>query len=222
MIQKAAFLIMMFMLSFTSPFCLASEPPFNTTARLYVSTDPVSLDPRVGGDRKSQLLIRELFEGLTRVGPTGAIELALASSYTVSPDGLIYTFTLRPSCWSNGAHVTAHDFVYAWKSVLNPTFQTSFAYGFFAIKNAKSARFGKASLEEVGIRALDEETLEVTLEHPAPYFLELTSNPLYSPLYKPAVEKDEHWAAKVGNEYVCNGPFILETRNPPHHLHENL
>lgn len=212
------FLCSLLITAFTCVSCSRKNDQEKQTGRLYLTADPVSLDPRVGGDRKTQIVLRELFEGLTRVGTTGEIELALASSYTLSSDGLVYTFSLHPAFWSNGKPVTAHDFEYAWKSILNPTFITPFSYAFYSIKNAKQARLGQVPLEQVGIRALDAQTLEVTLEHPAPYFLELTSNPVYSPVYKPLVEQDKNWSTKAGKEYVCNGPFTLEERTPKSHI----
>lgn len=218
MIKNFFSLFLLVVMAATCVSCNKTLDQDKRTARLYLTTDPVSLDPRVGGDRKTQIVLRELFEGLTRVGPTGEIELALASSYTVSPDGLVYTFFLHPAFWSNGQPVTAFDFAYAWKSILDPAFTTPFSYAFYSIKNAKLARLGQVSLDQVGIRALNAKTLEVTLEHPAPYFLELTSNPVYSPVYKPAVEQDKNWSTKTGKEYVCNGPFTLEERAPKSHI----
>ena len=102
-----------------------------TTAYLYLQADPFSLDPRIGGDRRSQILTRELFEGLIRIGKNGSPQLALAEKYTISPDGCVYTFTLHPSQWSNGDPVTAQDFVYTWKSLIDPEFITPYSYAFY-------------------------------------------------------------------------------------------
>lgn len=208
----------LFSMLFGCACCTKQKKERETTAHLYLQADPFSLDPRVGGDRRSQLIIRELYEGLTRVGPTGKVELALASSYTVSDDGLMYTFTLKPSLWSNGEPVSADDFAYAWKSLLSPSFATPFAYAFYVIKNAKAAKLGSCPVDEVGIKALDPHTLQITLEHPAPYFFDLTSNPLYSPIFRPIAEKDPHWATKSGDSYVSNGPFCLKEKTPKSHI----
>lgn len=177
---------------------------------LYLQAEPFSLDPRKGGDRRSQVLLRELFEGLTRIGNSGRPELAMAHSVTISEDKKVYTFHLRPAKWSNGVEVTAHDFVYAWKGALDPSFATPFCYAFFVIKNARKAHMKECSLDSVGIRAIETKTLEVTLEHPTPYFLELTANPLYSPLCKSATKDLANWASSVFPSYVTNGPFILK------------
>ncbi len=190
-----------------------------TTAYLYLQADPFSLDPRIGGDRRSQVLIRELFEGLVRIGKDGKPMLALAQSYTLSDDGLVYTFKLHPSKWSNGDPVTAHDFVYAWKSLIDPEFITPYSYAFYVIKNAKKAHMKECPLDDIGLKAIDDLTLEITLEHPAPYFLELASNPLYTPVHRKTVESSSNWASGVASTtYISNGPFILKDRKLKSHV----
>ena len=187
-----------------------NKPEQKKEIRLYFQAEPFSLDPRIGGDRRSITVLRELFEGLTRIGKDGHVELALARSFTLSEDKKTYTFHLRKSKWSNGLDVTAHNFVWAWKSAVDPSFSTPFCYAFFTIKNAKKAHAKECSLDEIGVRAIDDTTLEVTLEHPTPYFLELTANPLYSPLCKSAVENRSNWASSSFPDYVSNGPFVLK------------
>lgn len=199
--------------------CKKNQPiPPNDTLHLYLQAEPFSLDSRVGGDRRSQVLLRSLFEGLTRLNKTGGFELALAKSYSVSPDGLVYTFYLRDALWSNGDKVRAEDFCYAWKSALSPQFSTAFAYAFFVIKNAKKAKMNECSLDDVGVTALDEHTLQVTLEHPTPYFLELTANPLFFPVYKTLDESDPVWSKSSFPNYVSNGPFILREHSFRSHI----
>ncbi len=178
--------------------------------KLYLQSEPFSLDPRIGGERKSQLIIRELFEGLTRIGKNGSVELALAQSLSVSDDGRVYTFHLHPSFWSNGKELTADDFVRAWKSLLDPSFPSKYAYGLFAIKNAKAASLKSCSPDKIGLRVLDTLTLEIELELPVPYFLELLSNPLFSPLPKESVDGFLTWSKSCYPHYVSNGPFILK------------
>ncbi len=179
---------------------------------LYMQADLISLDPRIGYDRRSIQVIRELFEGLMRIGKDGKSELALAKSVSISDDGLVYTFHLRPSKWSNGLELTADDFVWAWKSLLDHSVNTTGAYALFIIRNARKANRNECSLDEVGLRVIDQETLEVTLEHPAPYFLEFLTLPIYSPLCRAAVEKNPNWAGEIFPAYVCNGPYLLKDR----------
>jgi len=177
---------------------------------LYLQNEPNSLDPRKGGDKRALQVLRDLFEGLTRIARDGSIELALAQSIDVSDDNLIYTFKLHPSQWSNGERVTAHDFEYAWKQAVNPEFPTMFAYAYYIIKNAKKAQEGKCSLDDVGVKALDDETLELTLEHLTPYLLEYIASPLFAPVCRSVDLADPDWSGKTYPEFVSNGPFVLK------------
>jgi oligopeptide transport system substrate-binding protein len=167
------------------------------------------LDPRIGTDRTSGIVIKMLYEGLVRIDSNGKPSLALAEKIDISSDGKTYVFQLRPTKWSNGKAVTAYDFEYAWKRLLDPNFKSLYAYLFYPIKNAKQAKKGYKSVDEVGIIAKDANTLRVELESPAPYFLELTAHWIYSPLCKETDELHPGWAYYGGENFVCNGPFRL-------------
>jgi oligopeptide transport system substrate-binding protein len=179
--------------------------------------EPLSFDPRIGGKAISQLILYQLFEGLTRFDPSGKPQLAIARAIDISDDGTIYTFHLRSTTWSNGDELTAMDFEYAWKSVISPTFDSEYADAFFVIRNAQKAHRNECSIDDIGIRCLDAHTLQVTLEHPAPYFLDWTSNPLYSPIYRPIAKTTPQWARDVFPTFVSNGPYtIVEHRHDSH------
>lgn len=179
------------------------------SVRLYLQTEPFSMDPRKAGNRFSQVALRDMFEGLMRIDSQGRPAFAVAKSYELSDDKCTYRFHLRPASWSNGMPVTAYDFEYSWKSNLYPDAPTAYSYAFYCIKNARAAHMGELKIDTVGIKAEDESTLVVTLEHPAPYFIELTSNPLYSPVCKAVVERNPNWNNEAGPDFVCNGPFTL-------------
>lgn len=185
---------------------------------LNLSSDPSSLDPRVVRSLKDLTIAKQIFEGLMRINEKGIPDFACAQDLTISEDGLKYTFLLRESYWSNQAPVTAYDFEYAWKKVLDPLFATDYSHMLYPIKNAKQARLGKCSLEEVGIKVLDPHTLEVTLECTTPYFLELVAFPTFFPINKNFEEKSPSWAQKTGSfdetSFVCNGPFRPLHWNP--------
>src|SRR5690606_31052205 len=97
----------------------------------------------------------------------------------VSEDGLTYTFKLRDANWSDGTPVTAHDFEYAWKRALDPETASQYAFILYYIKNAEAYNAGEAEADDVGVKALDDKTLEVELERSVPYFLSLTAFATY-------------------------------------------
>ena len=193
-----------------TPFTTAqAQAPEAGVLRTSIASDPV-LDPALVPDTYSGIMIKNLMEGLTRPDAEGVPEAAMAESWDVSEDGLVYTFHLREAQWTNGDPVVAGDFEYAWKRVLNPDTASPKAGDLFEIKNAQAYYSGEAALEDVGVKALDDKTLEVTLENPTPYFLDLTARTtVMYPVNPRAVEENENWATDAGEEYVTNGPFTL-------------
>lgn len=173
---------------------------------------PVSLDPRQAGDESASTILKMLFDGLMRIERDSKPAYAVAESCTISPDGKKYIFKIRKCFWSNGDPVVAYDFEYSWKKILSPIFFTPFSYFFFPIKNAQAAKGGKASLDEVGVKAIDDDTLEVHLENPTPEFLELTAYPLYAPVNHRVDQLHPNWVEAQQEEYVCNGPFKIHRR----------
>jgi len=178
-----------------------SAPKKSASLRLAFNAPPATFDPRKSGDFLSSTLIYLIYEGLTRDAPVG-VEPALAESWEVSDDGLVYTFRLRKSYWSDGRPVTASDFETSWKAVVDPAFGSLASYLMFPIKNAERRAKGEVSSDEVAIRSLDEETLQVELERPTPYFLSLTAFPLFLPYPSHA------------DGAVYNGPFRIEKNEP--------
>lgn len=168
-----------------------------------------SLDPRISTEAPSKHIMNMLYEGLMRVGPDGEIIPGIAESVTISEDQTVYTFHLRDSLWSNGDPVTAYDFEYAWKKSVTPEHARQGAFTFYTIKNVAACLEKKMGVEEVGICALDEKTLEVKLEHPAPYFLHLCTCTTYSPIHKETDLKHPSWHNSVNKHLVTNGPFLL-------------
>jgi oligopeptide transport system substrate-binding protein len=182
-------------------------------ASLAIRHVPTSFDPRVGGDSNSRALLKMLFEGLMRIGKDGKPTPAIAKSVTISSDKKTYIFHLRSSSWSDGSPLIAFDFEYAWKKIVSPDFTTPFASFFYPIQNARAVSEKKISLHELGVKAIDELTLKVTLEYPAPYFLELVALPLFSPISHKVDWVHPNWTFQDGDAYVCNGPFCLKRKN---------
>ncbi|SOC18106.1 oligopeptide transport system substrate-binding protein [Ureibacillus xyleni] len=175
---------------------------------LVVTSEPPSMHPQIATDSTSNGVLKNIFEGLTTY-KNGEITNAAAEDVKISDDQLVYTFTLRDAKWSNGDPVTAEDFKYAWIFALTPENASEYASILYPIKGAQAFNEGKGSAEEVGIKVVDEKTLEVTLENPTPYFLELTAFKTYYPIHKATAEANKDWSAEAGETYVSNGPFVL-------------
>lgn len=173
-----------------------------------------SLDPRIGGETASGEVLRLLFEGLTRFNQNGTIENGVAESIEVSSNGKEYTFKLRPSFWNDGSAVSAHDYEYAWKKILSPNFKTAFAHYFYMIKNAKEAKEGLVSPEQIGIKSVDDRTLKIELIRPAPYFLQIISYSIFSPVHRLIDQQHPEWPYQAEKNYPCNGPFQLKINQP--------
>lgn len=178
------------------------------TLRINICSDPQTLDPRKARDLTTITLMHMLFEGLTRSSKTGELEMALAQDVEISEEGRQYTFHLRKSLWSNGDQVSSVDFAESWKTILDPQFPTDIAYQLYPIKNARKAKLGEISLDQVGIQTPDPQTLVVELEKPIPYFLELVSMSSFFPIPHKIANSNPNWDLKP-ETYVSNGPFTL-------------
>lgn len=173
--------------------------------------EPTSLDPPIGFDERSYDILTNLMEGLTRLGKNQEPEPAMAKEWKVSEDKKKYTFTLRDGVkWSNGEPVTAQDFEYAWKRMLDPKTAPPSPAAFLAyvIEGAEAFNSGKGKAEDVKVKAINEKTLEVTLAKPASYFLNMVANPALFPVHKKTVESNKNWATE-SSTYVSNGPFKM-------------
>lgn len=170
------------------------------------AAEPETLDSGLSNDVISGAFIRSLYDGLVRLDKDGKPVHSVASDIQVSADKKVYTFTLRDSKWSNGDPVTAQDFAFGWMRVLNPKTASGSAYKYYPIKNARAFYEGKAKAEDVGIKVVNDKTLQVTLENPTPYFLTLAT--FYYPVNQKVVEANPDWAKKP-ESIVTNGPFKL-------------
>lgn len=180
-------------------------------------SEPQGLDPHVVTGVPESKLIDAMYEGLTRKNPwTLEPEPGAAASWTFSEDRRVITFQLQPrGRWSNGDPVTAHDFVWSWRRALDPAMGNLYSYMLYPVQNAEAYATGKLQDPELlGVRALDDYTLEVTLAEPTPYFLQLLDH--YSTFAVPrqvierfgkATDRFTHWT-RPGN-IITNGPFRL-------------
>ena len=170
---------------------------------------PRSLDPELATDIPSQEVLDDLFEGLTTIDVAGNTAPGVASSWESSADGLTWTFHLRSSArWSNGAPVTAQDFVYSWRREVNPKTGAAYAQALAPIRNALDIASGKKPLHTLGVQALDTHTLRVNLSGPTPYLLALLSAQYMYPVYRNAIEQyGDNWI--LPQHLVSNGAFTL-------------
>lgn len=173
-----------------------------------LGTEPETLDVATATGKVEATVQMAMFEGLTRLDANNQPVPAMAERWEISDDGLVYTFYLRDAKWSNGDPVTAYDFEYAWKRLLDPDTAAEYCYQAFYIKNGEKYNAGEVSADEVGVKALDDKTLQVTLETPTAYFLTLTAFPNLYPVNKKIVEADPKWHTKV-ETLVGNGPFKI-------------
>ena len=178
--------------------------------RYAVNTLPTTLDPTKGQSIGDNEIQHAVTEGLTR-NTAGDVKPGIAESWDESEDGLTYTFHLRKDAkWSDGEPITAADFEYSWKRLVNPETASPYAFIGDCLKNGQAIEQGNMDVEELGVKAVDDTTLEVTLEHPTSYFLSLIgSSGQYAPLRQDIVEKYGTDFAATSEKNVYSGPFVM-------------
>lgn len=184
-----------------------------------VEVEVASLDPQVATDGTSFEVIANYTDGLMQMDSTGKAVPAIAESYEVSDDGLVYTFHLRDDAyWSNGDPVTADDFVFGWQRAVDPAVASEYSYmlsDIGQVKNAAKIIAGELPVTELGVKAVDEKTLEVTLEVPVSYFVSLMYFPTFYPVNREFYNSLEPGTFGTSPETVLsNGAFILESYEP--------
>ena len=180
-----------------------------------LSDEPDGIDPTVTNNSFAMYVLCNCFDGLVTYDASGSIVPACAESWDISDDGTVYTFHLREGLkWSDGTPLTANDFVYSIQRVLTPA-TTAQYYSMMSdyIKGAKEFYEGTGTAEELGAKALDDNTLEITLLQPTSFFIDLVSMWCYFPVQKATIDANgDRWTASA-DTYVCNGPFKMEQIN---------
>ena len=184
-----------------------------------VEVEVESLDPQVATDGTSFEVIANYTDGLTQMDADGAAIPAIAESWDVSDDGTVYTFHLREDAnWSNGEPVTADDFVFAWQRAADPALASEYSYmlsDIGQIKNAAAIIAGEMDKSELGVKAVDSKTLEVTLEVPVSYFLSLMYFPTFYPVNQAFFEGLADGTFGTSPETtLSNGAFVLTSYEP--------
>ena len=177
-------------------------------------TDPTTLDHHKTTTVAEGHLMRDLYEGLVVQNNVAEVVPGVAESWEVSDDGTVYTFKLRDDAmWSNGDPVKASDFVFAYQRIQNPETAAPYANMLYPILNAEEINKGEKELSELGAKAIDDHTLEITLKAPTPYFLELLTHQTGHPLHQASVEEHGDQFTRPGN-MVTNGAYMLEGFTP--------
>lgn len=186
-----------------------ADRPIPGTLRFNLSTEPPSLDWSITTDHASIRVLTNLMEGLTRFDENLKPVPGLAESWEVLDDGRRYIFHLRPNArWTDGKPVTAEDFVYSWRRLLDPNNAAEYAYFIYMVRNAEAINGGKMPPESLGVRALDDRTFEVELSTPVVFFPMVTTFIVTFPMRRDVVEKFGDKWTEPGNIVTC-GPYNL-------------
>jgi oligopeptide transport system substrate-binding protein len=184
--------------------------------KVHFDVEVASMDPQIATDGTSFEVLAAVTEGLYSVDGAGAPILAIAESVEKSADGLTYTFKLRDAKWSNGTAVTAGDFVFSWRRLVDPTVASEYAFiaEIAGIKNAAAITAGEVTADQLGAVAQDDKTLVVTLDVPVPFFESLMAFPSFLPV-------NEAFFTAAGDTYgtspetiLSNGPFMISAYEP--------
>lgn len=179
-----------------------------------IASEPQTIDPALNSSVDGAIMIQHMFEGLMKWKDDGSGNAVLtegqAESYEISEDGLVYTFKLREdAAWSDGEPVTAQDFVYGWQRLVTPATAADYNYMIDAVVNANEIMAGEVDPSELGIVALDESTVQITLHTPTPYFLDVCAFPAAFPVRQDIIEKGgDQWTFDLAT-YIGNGPYKM-------------
>ncbi len=172
--------------------------------------EPQTLDPQLAEGVPAANILRDLFEGLTTEAPDGSIIPGAAVRWNISRDGRIYTFYLdRDAHWSNGDVLKAEDFVFSLRRGADPMTASKSADMLLPILNAREVINGEKPPSELGVKLLDEYTLQITLVDPTPYFLGLLTHSIAYPVHRPSLEALGERFSRAGN-LVSNGAYVLK------------
>ncbi|PFM59477.1 peptide ABC transporter substrate-binding protein [Bacillus cereus] len=169
-----------------------------------------SMDASLASDSASSTALNNTMEGLYRTGKDQKRMPGVAEDVQKLDDGKKYIFKLRKDAkWSNGEPVTAKDFVYSWKRAVNPDTKATYSYIMFDIKNAEKIHKRELPADQLGVKAIDDYTLEVELDNPVPYFIDLTVYPVFYPLNENFVKSQGDKFGLEANTTLYNGPFVM-------------
>jgi len=179
--------------------------------------EPDTLDPHKAQGQWEYNIIGDMFIGLMTEDSAGNATYGAAESYTESADGLTYTFKIRDHVWSDGVPVTAHDYVYSFRRIADPKFAAQYVSILYPIKNMEAASSGKVPVDQIGVHAIDDKTLEMQFHFQVPYIAQLLT-------HFAAYGVPQHVVEKYGDQWlqpqniVVNGPYTLKEWRPNDHI----
>ncbi|MGB4660598.1 MAG: peptide ABC transporter substrate-binding protein, partial [Mobilitalea sp.] len=193
-----------------------------------ITSEPPELCSITTTDTTSFTVLRHVIENLVTLDANDKVQPGVATDWKVSDDGLVYTFNLRKDMkWSNGEPVTAADFIFGWTSLLTPSFAADYAYFGYIFKNGLAYNSGEVGADQLGLKAIDEYTLEVTLENPTAYFLDTLAFGVFAPMNEKAYNEFGTAYGTDADKMVFNGAFtmtswehenkIVLTKNPDYY-----
>ena len=189
----------------------------NKTLNRGNGAEPDTLDPHKALSQWEYNIIGDMFIGLMTEDAAGNPTFGAAESYAPSADGLTYTFKIRDHRWSDGVPVTAHDFVYAFRRVGDPKFAAQYVSIMYPIKNMEAAASGKVPVDQIGVRAIDDRTLQIQFHFQVPYIAQLLTCFTAFAVPKHAIEKyGDAWLQP--QNIVVNGPYTLKEWRPNDHI----
>lgn len=186
--------------------------PVDNEITINLASEPVQMLSTLTTDAVSMDVLRHLSDGLTTLDQNDKAVPAIATAWTISDDKLTYTFKLRDDyVWTNGEKVTANDFVFTYRLLMTPSVGAEYAYLGYVFKNGLEVLNGKAKIEDLGVKAIDEYTLEITVAQPTPYLLDLLAFAVMQPINEKAyIEFGEKYGSDA-DKMVTNGAYTMES-----------
>jgi ABC-type oligopeptide transport system substrate-binding subunit len=192
----------------------APDEPTASVLHRGLLTDPESMDPQKARSTQAGEVLRDIGEGLLSYSPSGELVPGAAESWTVSDDLVTYTFTIRDNArWSNGDAVTAEHFAFSLRRLVDPATAAFYSFMIADVKNASAVLHGSLPPSELGVEAIDDRTLVITLEQPTPYLLSLLTAPSTFPVHPPSLEQHGDAFTRAGN-LLSNGAYKLDNWEP--------
>lgn len=189
-----------------------SETAAGNILDVSVGPEPETIDPALNTAVDGATYINHTFEGLMKLDEKSEVVYGVAESHEESADGLVYTFKIRDNAkWSDGTDLTADAFVYAWQRLVDPATGADYNYMIDMVLNANEIMAEQKDKSELGIKAIDAKTLEITLAVATPYFLEICAFPSTFPVREDIIAANPDTWTQDPSTYIGNGPYIIDS-----------